>query len=78
MTVSELVAYAWVRCERDEDKDCREVLEAGRIIGQSGSTFSAKDRYARLSLIKSQDDFELLLQRLTQLVSFENGSMETM
>ncbi|KAM0063079.1 putative alliinase, pyridoxal phosphate-dependent transferase, major domain-containing protein [Helianthus debilis subsp. tardiflorus] len=62
-------AYAWVKCERQEDNDRAEVLKAGKIIGQSGSTFSTKDRYARLSLIKSQDDFELLMQRLTELVS---------
>ncbi|KAM0063084.1 putative alliinase, pyridoxal phosphate-dependent transferase, major domain-containing protein [Helianthus debilis subsp. tardiflorus] len=71
-------AYAWVKCERQEDNDCAEVLKAGKIIGQSGSTFSAKDRYARLSLIKSQDDFELLMQRLTELVSLENHNIEIM
>ncbi|KAI3810427.1 hypothetical protein L1987_20039 [Smallanthus sonchifolius] len=71
-------AYAWVKCEREEEDDCGAVLEAGKIIGRSGSIFSAKDRYTRLSLIKSQDDFELLLQRLTELVALENGSIETM
>ncbi|KAJ9546042.1 hypothetical protein OSB04_025749 [Centaurea solstitialis] len=72
-------AYAWVKCEREEEEDCTAVLlEAGNIIGRAGSIFSAKDRYVRLSLIKSQDDFELLMQRLTELVSLENGSIETM
>ena len=73
-----IVAYAWVKCEREEESDCGAVLEAGNIKGRSGSIFSAKDRYVRLSLIKSQDDFELLLQRLTELVSLENSSVETM
>ncbi|KAK9069640.1 hypothetical protein SSX86_011544 [Deinandra increscens subsp. villosa] len=71
-------AYAWVKCEREEEYDCGAVLEAGKIIGRSGSTFSAEDRYTRLSLIRSQDDFELLLQRLTEFVSLEKGSIETM
>ncbi|KAF5781848.1 putative alliinase, EGF-like domain, pyridoxal phosphate-dependent transferase, major [Helianthus annuus] len=71
-------AYAWVKCEREEDDDCGAVLEAGKIIGRIGSTFSAKDRYTRLSLIKSKYDFELLLQRLTELVLRENGSIQTM
>ncbi|GJR00409.1 tryptophan aminotransferase-related protein 3-like protein [Tanacetum coccineum] len=70
-------AYVWVKCEREEEDDCGVVLNAGNIIGRSGSNFSAKDRYVRLSLIKSQDDFELLLQRLTELVSLENGSVNT-
>ncbi|KAL8248973.1 hypothetical protein R6Q59_005841 [Mikania micrantha] len=71
-------AYAWVKCEREEDDDCKAVLEAAKIRSSSGSTFGAEDRYTRLSLIKSQDDFELLLQRLTQLVFLENTSIETL
>ncbi|KAI3675962.1 hypothetical protein L1987_85558 [Smallanthus sonchifolius] len=71
-------AYAWVKCEREEDDDCGAVLKARKIIGSSGITFSAEARYTRLSLIKSQDDFELLLQRLTELVSHENGCIEKM
>ncbi|PWA47192.1 pyridoxal phosphate-dependent transferase [Artemisia annua] len=70
-------AYVWVKCEREEEDDCGVVLNAGNIIGRSGSSFGAKDRYVRLSLIKSQDDFELLLQRLTELVSLENVSVNT-
>ncbi|XP_071713281.1 tryptophan aminotransferase-related protein 4-like [Rutidosis leptorrhynchoides] len=67
-------AYAWVKCEREEDQDCGKVLETdGKIKGRSGSIFSAGDRCVRLSLIKSQDDFELLLKRLTQLVALENN-----
>ncbi|KAL8208919.1 hypothetical protein R6Q57_008331 [Mikania cordata] len=68
-------AYAWVKCEREEDHDCGAALKQGKIIGRNGSLFSADDRYTRLSLIKSQDDFELLLKRLTELVSLEDGSM---
>jgi len=67
-------AYAWLKCEQEEEEDCGAVLEAGKIIGRAGSMFSAEDRYVRLSLIKSQDDFEMLLQRLTELVSLENIS----
>ncbi|XP_071736432.1 tryptophan aminotransferase-related protein 4-like [Rutidosis leptorrhynchoides] len=72
-------AYAWVKCEREEDNDCGAVLETtGNIIGRLGSQFSATDRYVRFSLIGSQDEFDLLLQRLTELVSLENPSIETM
>ncbi|XP_076941154.1 tryptophan aminotransferase-related protein 4-like [Bidens hawaiensis] len=71
-------AYAWVKCEREEEDDCGAVLQAGKIIGRAGSKFSTSDRYTRLSLIKCQYDFELLLQRLTELVSLENGHTETM
>ncbi|MCL7028164.1 hypothetical protein MKW94_001723 [Papaver nudicaule] len=65
-------AYAWVKCEREEDEDCYEaLLRDGGIIGRAGSTFHAENRYVRLSLIKSQDDFNWLLQRMDALVSQE-------
>ncbi|KAL5560258.1 hypothetical protein UlMin_036469 [Ulmus minor] len=61
-------AYAWVKCEREEDKDCYAIFEAAKITGRSGSNFGTEDRYVRLSLIRSQDDFDLLIQRLNKLV----------
>lgn len=63
-----MAAYAWLKCEREEDKDCYAVLKAANIIGREGSVFKAENRYVRLSLIKSQDDFDLLLNRLNNLV----------
>ncbi|KAA8537959.1 hypothetical protein F0562_027461 [Nyssa sinensis] len=65
-------AYAWLKCEREEDRDCSAVLQAANIIGREGSMFTAGNRYVRLSLIKSQDDFNLLLQRINKLVSEED------
>ncbi|MCL7031590.1 hypothetical protein MKW94_016334 [Papaver nudicaule] len=65
-------AYAWVKCEKEEDEDCYQaLLRDGGIIGRSGSFFNAENRYVRLSLIKSQDDFDWLLQRMKTLVSQE-------
>ncbi|KAK7315307.1 hypothetical protein VNO77_33847 [Canavalia gladiata] len=61
-------AYAWLKCEREEDKNCYEILEAAGIIGRQGSVFSADNRYVRLSLIRSQDDFEILINKLRNLV----------
>lgn len=66
-------AYAWLKCEREKDTDCNAVLSSAKIIGRSGSLFSAEDRYVRLSLLKSDDDFNLLLNRLKDLVASEYG-----
>ncbi|RZC92368.1 hypothetical protein C5167_003975 [Papaver somniferum] len=64
--------YAWIKCEKEEDENCYEVLlRNGGIIGRSGSFFRAENRYVRLSLIKSQDDFDWLLERMKALVSQE-------
>ncbi|KAL9234149.1 hypothetical protein vseg_009050 [Gypsophila vaccaria] len=65
-------AYAWLKCERKEDTDCYEVLKAASILGRTGRVFDADDRYVRLSLLKSKDDFELLLQKIKLMVAFEH------
>ncbi|KAJ7974003.1 Tryptophan aminotransferase-related protein [Quillaja saponaria] len=67
-------AYAWLKCEKEEDKDCYSVLIAANINGRAGSVFGAEDQYVRLSLIKSQDAFEILLDKITNLVAKEEGT----
>ena len=66
-------AYGWLKCEREEDELCYKVLEDGGILGRVGTRFGASSRYVRLSLIKSQDDFDQLLQHLKVLVLQEAG-----
>ncbi|XP_059631526.1 tryptophan aminotransferase-related protein 4-like [Cornus florida] len=70
-------AYVWLKCEREEDKDCTAVLRAANIISREGSMFTAENRYARLSLLKSNDDFDLLLHWINKLVSEEDTGIET-
>jgi hypothetical protein len=63
-----MIAYAWLKCEREEDRDCYSVLEAAGITGRESGMFGAElDRYVRLSLIRSQDDFDLLLHHLSKI-----------
>ncbi|KAH9624883.1 hypothetical protein KSS87_020283 [Heliosperma pusillum] len=64
-------AYAWLKCERQEDGDCYTVLKSAGIIGRKGRLFGAEDRYVRLSLLKSKDDFESLLKSLQLLIKTE-------
>ncbi|MBA0732809.1 hypothetical protein Gogos_016875 [Gossypium gossypioides] len=68
-------AYAWVKCEKEEDKDCYAVLKAANIIVRKGNVFGSEDNYVRLSLVRSQDDFDILIQRLQKLVSEEDGAI---
>ncbi|KAI6689600.1 hypothetical protein NL676_026428 [Syzygium grande] len=67
-------AYAWVKCEREEDRNCIEILSAAKIIGRGGSVFHDDERYVRLSIIRSDDDFDALISRLERLVSREDGA----
>ncbi|KAH0464088.1 hypothetical protein IEQ34_006874 [Dendrobium chrysotoxum] len=70
-------AYAWLRCEKDEDEDCEAVLRNAGILSRGGTVFEAHSRYARLSLIKTLDDFEQLLQKLQTLI-FSNDSYSSL
>ncbi|XAR62243.1 hypothetical protein NMG60_11016930 [Bertholletia excelsa] len=71
-------AYAWLKCEREEEEDCQAVLRAGGILSRAGSRFGAENRYVRLSLIKTQDDFDLIMLRLKKMVSEEEEGPKTM
>ncbi|WCJ44071.1 tryptophan aminotransferase related 1 [Euphorbia peplus] len=65
-------AFAWLKCEREEDKDCYEILKSeANVTGRRGSLFGSKDGYVRLSLVKREDEFSLLHERMEMLVNQE-------
>ncbi|KAL0361395.1 UNVERIFIED_CONTAM: Tryptophan aminotransferase-related protein 2 [Sesamum radiatum] len=56
-------AFAWLKCAKEEDSNCHKVLQhEANILG-------CEDRHVHLSLVKSADDFNLLLDCLKELVS---------
>lgn len=63
-----------MKCEREEDYDCSDVMLKAKIITRSGVWNDASSRYTRISLLKSQDDFDLLLERVTELVDAEKNN----
>ncbi|KAL1219690.1 Tryptophan aminotransferase-related protein 3 [Cardamine amara subsp. amara] len=65
-------SYAWVKCERLEDINCYEIFKAAKITGRNGQEFGTEERFVRLSLIKSQNDFDQLSNMLKKLVSQEH------
>lgn len=69
-----MAAYAWFKCEREEDKECYTVLKEAGIIGREGNLYGAETSYVRLSLLKSQDDFDALLHQINKLVAQEDGT----
>ncbi|KAK4859610.1 hypothetical protein QYF36_008594 [Acer negundo] len=73
-SLDNFAAFAWVKCEREEDRNCYEILKAAKIIGRADRIFQGLDQYVHLSLLRSQDDFDLLIHRLSKLVSEENGA----
>jgi hypothetical protein len=62
-----------VKCEREEDEDCHEALLKAKIITRTGVGNEAGSRYTRISLLKTDDDFEVLMERVTDLVDAEKN-----
>ncbi|OWM87018.1 tryptophan aminotransferase-related protein 3-like [Punica granatum] len=62
-------AYAWLKCEKEEDENCSDVLRSANIIGRKGDLFNADNHYVRLSLIRTEDDFDNLINRLHKMVN---------
>ncbi|KAK6796614.1 hypothetical protein RDI58_004315 [Solanum bulbocastanum] len=56
-------AFAWLKCEAEEDEEYHNVLR------KADTAFGVENRYVRLSVVNSRDDFDLLLQTLQDLVS---------
>lgn len=55
----------------EEDEDCYAVLKKSGIASRSGTLFEANSHYTRLSLVRTEDDFDLLTMRMEALVSKE-------
>ncbi|KAL0324889.1 UNVERIFIED_CONTAM: Tryptophan aminotransferase-related protein 4 [Sesamum radiatum] len=71
-------AFAWLKCTKEEDSNCYKVLhQEANIFGREGSSFDAENHYVRLSLVKRADEFNLLLDRLEELVSKEDQNQTT-
>lgn len=59
---------------REEDRNCSDALLKEKIITRSGVMYDVGCRYTRVSLLKTQDDFEVLLERVTDLVDAEDSA----
>ncbi|CAA7045200.1 unnamed protein product [Microthlaspi erraticum] len=64
-------SYAWVKCEREEDKNCYEIFREAKITGRGGKMYGSEESFVRLSLIKSQDEFDQLIDMLKKFISQE-------
>ncbi|XP_016510340.1 tryptophan aminotransferase-related protein 3 [Nicotiana tabacum] len=68
-------AFAWVKCKREEDKNCTHVFfEEAKIRGHPGSGFFADNTYVRLGLVTRQHDFDMLISRLEQFISQDDDN----
>lgn len=62
-------AFAWIRCEREEDESCVSLFEEAGIVGRGGERCGMTDRHVRLSMMSADFAFENLLNHVKALVS---------
>ncbi|XP_019163915.1 PREDICTED: L-tryptophan--pyruvate aminotransferase 1-like [Ipomoea nil] len=61
-----LPAFAWIMCKGREE-DCEKLLRGHNILTRSGTKFGADPKFVRISMLGNEDDFNILLQRLSNL-----------
>lgn len=61
------IAFAWLKCEKDEVEDLESFLKEKRIIVRGGSRFGVETRYVRISMLDRDEIFDLLVERLAAM-----------
>eukprot|EP00250_Pteridium_aquilinum_P003342 c13657_g1_i1 orf=211-1656(+) len=68
-TVPRGPAFAWIRCQREEDESCVSIFKEAGIVGRGGERCGVTDRYVRLSMLSTDYAFENLLTHVQALLS---------
>ncbi|KAJ4712388.1 Tryptophan aminotransferase-related protein [Melia azedarach] len=61
-------AFAWLKCEQDIE-DCESFLKGNKILTRSGKHFGFSPAYVRISMLDRDENFNLFVQRLSNIVS---------
>ncbi|KAL2484513.1 L-tryptophan--pyruvate aminotransferase 1 [Abeliophyllum distichum] len=65
-------AFAWMKCE--EEVDCEKLLRGHKILTRSGKRFGSDQKYARISMMSRDEEFDLFVQRLSSIHGIANGN----
>lgn len=65
-------AFAWLKCE-DEEEDCAGLLRRHKILGRSGVSFGCSPKFVRVSMMDRDDNFDLLVQRISKITAAPNS-----
>ncbi|XP_072998595.1 uncharacterized protein [Typha latifolia] len=60
-------AFAWMKCEEEEIKDCESFLRSLKILTRSGKHFGAGTNYVRVSMLDRDETFDLFIKRISSL-----------
>ncbi|PIN09986.1 L-tryptophan--pyruvate aminotransferase [Handroanthus impetiginosus] len=65
-------AFAWIKCK--EGIDCEKLLRRHKILTRSGRRFGSDPEYARISMLNREEEFEVFVQRLSNIHGTVNGN----
>jgi L-tryptophan---pyruvate aminotransferase len=62
-----VAAFAWLRCEKEEIGGLEDFLRQKRIITRGGTRFGADAKVVRVSMLDTDEAFDVFIQRLASL-----------
>ncbi|KAE9454657.1 hypothetical protein C3L33_13456, partial [Rhododendron williamsianum] len=62
--ITSCVAFAWMKCNKEDVEDCEKFLRGQKIITRNGRRFGCDLKYVRMSLVGKEEEFKLFLERL--------------
>ncbi|XP_022734032.1 L-tryptophan--pyruvate aminotransferase 1-like [Durio zibethinus] len=65
-------AFAWLKSK--EGLNCDNLLREHKIVTRGGTNFGVGSKYTRISMLSSDDEFNLLLERLSTIKGTPNGN----
>uniref|UniRef100_A0A2N9IR09 Alliinase C-terminal domain-containing protein n=1 Tax=Fagus sylvatica TaxID=28930 RepID=A0A2N9IR09_FAGSY len=64
--------FAWLKCKEDIE-DCFEFLKGLKIIGRGGKFFGVDPKFARVSLMSREEEFNQFIERILSIKGISNG-----
>ncbi|XP_073014169.1 tryptophan aminotransferase-related protein 2 [Typha latifolia] len=62
-------AFAWLKCEKEEIRDCEGFLKEHNILTRSGKHFGVASKFVRVSMLDRDENFDLFVKRISSLGS---------
>ncbi|KAI3731449.1 hypothetical protein L1987_62637 [Smallanthus sonchifolius] len=65
-------AFAWMKC-KEGIEDCEKLFRDHKILARSGKKFGSDPGFVRVSMVGREEEFNLFIDRLSKIQSFNNG-----
>ena len=70
--VSSDTAFAWLKSK--DGLNCDNLLREHKIVTRGGTNFGVESNYTRISMLSSDEEFNLFLERFSAIKGTSNGN----